>query len=139
MGKVTDNLINPVVKLLLKKTLKNELKADQTCETQPMAKKNINENYHIVIRWRKIHQPLIKKKKLAMHYRCFILNIFLHCTLLLKFINTTLHSYVNKCTTALENKNIFLPRCSCVGCTQTSTTQSFQTLAQEKVLHVSNP
>lgn len=53
-------------------------------------------------------------------------------------VNTTLHSYVNKCTTVLENKNIYLPRCSCVGRTQTSTTHSFQTLlAQKRIpLHI---
>lgn len=35
-------------------------------------------------------------------------------------VNTTLHSYVNKCTTILEK--IYLPRCSWVGRTQASTT-----------------
>lgn len=59
------------------------------------------------------------------------LNIFFTLYTVAHLVNTTLHSYVNKCTTVLENKNIYLPRCSCVGRTKTSTTQSFQTLAQK--------
>lgn len=47
-----------------------------------------------------------------MLYRCFILNIFTLYTVA-HLVNTTLHKYVDKCTTVLEKKNIYLPRCFC--------------------------
>lgn len=43
----------------------------------------------------------------------FFIFIFFTLYTISHLVNTTLHSYVNKCTTVLENKNIYLPRCSC--------------------------